>query len=200
MTSEAIAAQTTAAAASDPLTSALRIYTEQQPDTALERLTDPAQIGRRLQAVGVRYERWPTDPSIAPGASQDDVLAAYAEPIERLKHDGGYVTADVISLAPDHPQAAELRQKFLHEHTHAEDEVRFFAAGQGLFTLHIGTEVFELHATAGDLISVPAGTRHWFDMGPAPSFVAVRIFTNPAGWVAEFTGDDIASRFPRLAA
>jgi 1,2-dihydroxy-3-keto-5-methylthiopentene dioxygenase len=183
-----------------PLTSTLRVFAEQQPDQPLESLSDPAQIGLRLQAVGVRYERWPTDPSIAPGASQHDVLTAYADPIERLKRDGGYVTADVISLAPDHPQAAELRQKFLHEHTHAEDEVRFFAAGQGLFTLHIGTEVFELHATAGDLISVPAGTRHWFDMGPAPSFVAVRIFTNPAGWVAEFTGDDIASRFPRLAA
>ncbi len=183
-----------------PTTSALRVYAEQQPDQPLERHTDPGQIANRLQAVGVRYERWSTDPAIVPGASQEAVLAAYAEPIERLKRDGGYVTADVISLAPDHPQAAELRQKFLHEHTHAEDEVRFFAAGQGLFTLHIASEVYELHATAGDLISVPAGTRHWFDMSPTPSFVAVRIFTNPAGWVAEFTGDDIASRFPRLGA
>jgi 1,2-dihydroxy-3-keto-5-methylthiopentene dioxygenase len=178
----------------------LRVFAEQQPERALERLSDPASIAARLRSVGVHYERWQIDPSITPGAAQDSVLAAYAEPIERLKRDGGYVTADVISLAPDHPQAAELRQKFLHEHTHAEDEVRFFAAGQGLFTLHIGSEVFELRATAGDLISVPAGTRHWFDMGAAPSFVAVRIFTNPAGWVAEFTGDDIASRFPRLAA
>lgn len=184
-----------------PYTTTLRVFAEQQPDEALERHNDPSMIAARLGSVGVHYERWTTtDDSIVPGASQEAVLAAYAEPIERLKRAGGYVTADVISLAPDHPQAAELRQKFLHEHTHAEDEVRFFAAGQGLFTLHIGNEVFELHATAGDLVRVPAGTRHWFDMGPAPSFVAVRIFTNPAGWVAEFTGDDIASRFPRLAA
>jgi 1,2-dihydroxy-3-keto-5-methylthiopentene dioxygenase len=37
-------------------------------------------------------------------------------------------------------------------------------------------------------------------MGPEPHFVAIRVFTNPAGWVANFTGDEIAARFPRLAA
>jgi 1,2-dihydroxy-3-keto-5-methylthiopentene dioxygenase len=48
----------------------------------------------------------------------------------------------------------------------------------------------------GDLISVPAGTRHWFDMGPAPRFTAIRLFTTPAGWVANFTGEPIARGFP----
>ena len=47
-----------------------------------------------------------------------------------------------------------------------------------------------------DLISVPAGMRHWFDMGPAPNFTAIRMFTTPDGWVARFTGDPIASHFP----
>jgi 1,2-dihydroxy-3-keto-5-methylthiopentene dioxygenase len=50
----------------------------------------------------------------------------------------------------------------------------------------------------GDLISVPDGTTHWFDMGPRPHFTAIRLFTNPEGWVANFTGSDIASRFPRF--
>ncbi len=49
----------------------------------------------------------------------------------------------------------------------------------------------------GDLISVPAGTRHWFDMGPNPRFTAIRLFTNADGWIANFTGDTIADRFPR---
>jgi 1,2-dihydroxy-3-keto-5-methylthiopentene dioxygenase len=93
-----------------------------------------------------------------------------------------------------------MRTKFLEEHTHSEDEVRFFVAGQGLFTLHIGHKVYELLCTKGDLIGVPDGTRHWFDMGPAPHFVAIRLFTNPAGWVAEMTGSDIARRFSRLDA
>jgi 1,2-dihydroxy-3-keto-5-methylthiopentene dioxygenase len=43
---------------------------------------------------------------------------------------------------------------------------------------------------------VPAGTRHWFDMGPAPRFTAIRLFTTPAGWVANFTGTPIARNFP----
>lgn len=178
--------------------SRLRVFADSQPEQPIEVLDQPAAIGERLQQVGVHYQRWPTDPDIRPGADPQQVLAAYAEAIEALKQSGGYATADVISLAPDHPERETLRRKFLDEHTHAEDEVRFFAAGEGLFSLHIGDRVLELHAMAGDLISVPAGTRHWFDMGPAPNFVAVRVFTNPAGWVASFTGADIAQRFPRL--
>ncbi len=96
----------------------------------------------------------------------------------------------------DHPQKAELRAKFLDEHRHGEDEVRFFVAGRGLFVLHIEEHVYAVLCERNDLISVPAGTRHWFDMGEHPHFVAVRLFNNPEGWVAQFTGDDIASRFP----
>jgi len=49
-----------------------------------------------------------------------------------------------------------------------------------------------------DLISVPANTKHWFDMGPNPVFTAIRLFNNPEGWVARFTGDAIAEEFPLL--
>jgi len=76
--------------------------------------------------------------------------------------------------------------------------VRFFVAGRGLFTLHLANQVYEILCEKDDLIGVPAGTRHWFDMGPEPYFVAIRVFTNPAGWVANFTGNEIASRFTRL--
>jgi 1,2-dihydroxy-3-keto-5-methylthiopentene dioxygenase len=106
---------------------------------------------------------------------------------------------DVISLVPDHPDREALRRKFLDEHTHAEDEVRFFVAGSGQFTLHIGPRVYEVLCEAGDLIGVPDGTPHWFDMSESPYFVAIRLFTNREGWVADFTGTDIAQRFPRMA-
>ena len=99
---------------------------------------------------------------------------------------------------PEHPQRAELRRKFLSEHTHGEDEVRFFVAGSGLFTLHIKERVYNMLCCRGDLIGVPAGTPHWFDMSARPSFTAIRLFTNPDGWVARFTGDPIAERFPRM--
>jgi len=106
----------------------------------------------------------------------------------------------VISLTPDHPDRAALRAKFLNEHTHSEDEVRFFVAGRGQFTLHIGDKIYETLCVQGDLIGVPDGTRHWFDMSESPYFIAIRLFTNKEGWVANFTGSDIAEKFPRLNA
>jgi 1,2-dihydroxy-3-keto-5-methylthiopentene dioxygenase len=104
----------------------------------------------------------------------------------------------VVSLNASHPKKDELRQVFLQEHRHGEDEVRFFVAGEGLFSLHIGNRVYEVLCSRGDLISVPANTPHWFDMGPNPDFIAIRLFNNPEGWVAHYSGDDIANRFNRL--
>ena len=109
---------------------------------------------------------------------------------------------DVISLDASNPETLakvpELRQKFLSEHRHNEDEVRFFVDGQGLFSLHVEDNVYEVLCQKGDLISVPANTPHWFDMGPKPSFVAIRFFNNPEGWVANYTGSAIAESFSRL--
>ena len=51
-------------------------------------------------------------------------------------------------------------------------------------------------ASGGDLISVPAGTTHWFDMGSRPDFTCIRFFTTPEGWIGNFTGSDTATRFP----
>ncbi|WP_347262587.1 acireductone dioxygenase [Rudaea sp.] len=180
--------------------SELRIYSESDGRTPLSTHTRHADIARELDAVGVRFEQWEAGKPVAPGASQDEVIAAYRADIERLQREEGYQAVDVISLTPDHPDRAALRAKFLNEHTHSEDEVRFFVAGRGQFTLHIGEKVYEVLCVQGDLIGVPDGTRHWFDMSEAPYFIAIRLFTNKEGWVANFTGSDIAGNFPRLAA
>lgn len=177
--------------------SRLRIFSETDGATPLLATDDHAEIVRELVAAGMRFERWQTSKPIAPGASPDAVIAAYRDDIDRLMAEEGYRAVDVVSLHANHPDKDALRRKFLDEHTHAEDEVRFFVAGSGLFSLHLGDKVYEVLCTRGDLIGVPDGTRHWFDMGPAPHFVAIRLFTNPAGWVANFTGDTIAGRFPR---
>ena len=177
--------------------SRLRIYDE-TGHTPLSTHADHADIARQLGAVGVRFEQWEASQPVVPGASQEEVIAAYRGDIDRLMREEGYQAVDVISLKPDHPDRATLRQKFLSEHRHSEDEVRFFVAGAGQFTLHIDGKVYEVLCESGDLIGVPDGTRHWFDMSEAPYFVAIRLFTNAAGWVADFTGDDIASRFPRM--
>ncbi|OOG56757.1 acireductone dioxygenase [Rhodanobacter sp. C03] len=178
--------------------SRLRIFDESRPLSPLTEHHEHAAIARELDLVGVRFEQWEASQPIVPGASQDEVIAAYRSDIDRLKHEKGYQAVDVISLTPDHPERATLRQKFLSEHTHSEDEVRFFVAGSGQFTLHIAGKVYDILCEQGDLIGVPDGTRHWFDMSEAPYFVAIRLFTNKEGWVAQFTGDDIAQRFPRM--
>jgi 1,2-dihydroxy-3-keto-5-methylthiopentene dioxygenase len=178
--------------------SRLRIFHESDPSRVLFESSDHAVMAERLKAIGVRFEQWQTAQPVAPGAGSEEVMAAYREDIDRLVAENGFNSVDVVSIAPDHPQKDAARQKFLSEHFHKEDEVRFFVAGSGLFTLHPDERVFEILCEAGDLIGVPDRTRHWFDMGPNPSFIAIRFFTEPDGWVGHFTGSDIAERFPRL--
>ena len=178
--------------------SRLRIYEDSRADAPVATWTQQADIARELGAAGVRFEQWEASKPIVPGASQDEVIAAYRADIDRLMREEGYQSVDVISLKPDNPDRAAFRSKFLNEHMHSEDEVRFFVAGAGQFTLHIGDKVYEVLCEAGDLIGVPDRTRHWFDMSESPYFVAIRLFTNTQGWVAEFTGEDIAEKFPRM--
>lgn len=176
--------------------SRLRIYPVGDPAHVTLDTSDPAKIAEALAPLDVTFEQWPSRP-IPAGADQEAVLAAFAPEVERLKAAKGYQSVDVIRMQPDHPEKAVLRTKFLSEHRHAEDEVRFFVEGEGLFVLRDDEQVYAVLCTQDDLISVPAGTRHWFDMGPEPKFTAIRLFINPDGWIANFTGDAIADRFPR---
>jgi len=178
--------------------SRLTIYSDNDPATPLLDTTDGVAIASALAEISVQFERWPAKARLAAGASDADVLAAYAGEVEQLKRTGGYQAVDVARVRPDHPDRAAMRQKFLSEHRHDEDEVRFFVEGAGLFYLREAGKVHLALCEAGDMISVPAGIRHWFDMGASPRFTAIRLFTSPEGWVARYTGDPIADAFPRL--
>lgn len=179
----------------------LTIYRDgPQPSLTLA-TDDEGQIRDELAAKGVEYSRWPVAEGLADDATNDDVLAAYADAIAELSDAEGYVVVDVAGLHPsDDPAwpatAAGARQKFLAEHTHADDEVRFFAAGSGVFYLHLDDDVYAVLGEQGDLLSVPKGTTHWFDMGTQPNFTAVRFFRDEDGWVGDFTGNPIAERIP----
>lgn len=178
--------------------SALRIYYHNDTANLLFSTHNNISIRRKLTEAGVRFEQWLTQVDISPGAAPDKVIAAFKTEIDQLVAEEGYQHIDVISLNQDHPQKKELRQEFLREHTHSDDEVRFFVAGEGLFSLHMDDKVYEIHCTKGDLIGVPANTPHWFDMGPNPNFIAIRLFNSAAGWVAHYTGDPISERFNQL--
>lgn len=177
--------------------SRLRIFDAARPDTPRSTTHDRAEMAAALKTIGVDFEQWQAAQPIQPGDAPETILAAYQADIDRIKAARGFTTIDVVSIAPDNPKREEMRAKFLDEHFHKEDEVRFFVAGSGLFTLHVDGSVYEVLCEAGDLISVPDGTLHWFDMGPEPSFVAIRFFQQPDGWVGHFTGTDIALKFPR---
>jgi len=176
--------------------SRLTIYRDDAPDAPILRTEDAATIAEELGAIDVRFERWESPVTLSPDDDAETILAAYRPYLDTLMGTSGAGSADVIKLTPDHPQAAPLRAKFINEHSHTEDEVRFFVHGSGNFILHLNGRIYDAHCTAGDLISVPANIKHWFDAGEQPFFTALRIFTDTAGWVPHFTGDDISTRFP----
>jgi 1,2-dihydroxy-3-keto-5-methylthiopentene dioxygenase len=175
----------------------LTVYADDDASNALLKTSDFDEIVGELEEAGILLERWRANAELPQDADQETVIAAYQAEIDRLVARGGYQTWDVISLGPDHPDKDAMRRKFLDEHTHGEDEVRFFVRGDGLFYIHHGDRVFALLCEQNDLISVPAATRHWFDMGPNPDFTVLRLFNNPDGWIAKFTGDPIADGYPR---
>jgi len=177
--------------------SRLKIYAEDNPNDYQE-FTDFEAIASQLSAQGIGFERWDASQPLQNDSTQADVITAYQVDVDKLMQDNGFQTVDVVSLTPEHPDKDAFRAKFLDEHTHSEDEVRFFVDGSGLFYVHANNKVYGMLCEKGDLLNVPAGTTHWFDMGPQPFFKCIRLFTNPEGWVANFTGDNIANRFPKL--
>ncbi|MCR0984001.1 1,2-dihydroxy-3-keto-5-methylthiopentene dioxygenase [Roseomonas populi] len=164
-------------------------------NAVLQDTQDAAEIASTLSAIGVRFERWPVA-DLPEGADPETVLAAYRPRLDAFMGETGAGTADVIRLTADNPQIDAIRQKFLSEHLHTEDEVRFFHEGAGNFILHVGGKVYDAHCTKGDLISVPANTHHWFDAGTRPNVTALRVFTDTTGWTPHYTGTDMSERFP----
>ncbi len=164
------------------------------PDKNIE-LTTFGDIRDFLGRFGILHEQWRLGTSVPNEATQDEILAAYGTQLQEFMRRGEYKTADVINVHENTSNIVELRNKFLKEHIHSEDEIRFFVDGEGLFWFNIEGEVISLLCQKGDLISVPAGYKHWFDLGAKPFVKAIRIFTNPEGWVAQFTGSGIDSRY-----
>ncbi|MFT0211164.1 acireductone dioxygenase [Pseudomonas sp. F1_0610] len=178
--------------------SSLAVYHVNDPVQPQRLLNHADDIIRELSEIGVDFAQWQASAVLQPGASSEDIIAAYRTDIDKLIAAQGYQSFDVVSIKEDHPDREELRAKFLDEHTHSEDEVRFFVAGSGLFNLHVEDHVYAVFCEKGDLISVPAGSKHWFDMGEHPYFIAIRLFNNPQGWIAQYTGDSIAKDFPNM--
>ena len=157
------------------------------PDRNLN-ITDAGKAGEYLKDIGVIYDHWGTR-AIDPDKSQpDQILKSYSAEIEQLKKEGGYTTADVIDINANTPGLEAMLEKFRSEHTHNEDEVRFTISGRGIFHIHPeGGDVVAIEVEEGDLIRVPRGTRHWFDLCEDRHIRAIRLFQDVSGWTPYYT-------------
>jgi 1,2-dihydroxy-3-keto-5-methylthiopentene dioxygenase len=155
-------------------------------------LRDGGEIACYLAGIGIDYNCWEPSHPIAEGASQEEILEAYGDEIEKLKARGGYITADVIDVNPQTPGLDAMLAKFNREHWHDEDEVRFIIHGRGLFNIRPSQgPVVAIEVEAGDLIRVPRGTHHWFNLCADREIRAIRLFQDPAGWAPNYTESGI---------
>lgn len=165
------------------------------PDKNLT-LTEASEIQNYLASIGIDYEFWGNAKNVSPDASADEILEAYSSKIEQMKVKGGYVTADVIDIKADIPNLETMLDRFRPEHWHDEDEVRFIVKGCGIF--HIAPEngdVTAVKMTAGDLIRVPNGTKHWFDLDETRTVRAIRLFQDISGWTPLYTESGVEQKY-----
>jgi 1,2-dihydroxy-3-keto-5-methylthiopentene dioxygenase len=155
-------------------------------------LHEQDEVRDYLSGIGIDYERWQPRADVPPDASAAEILAAYAKEIDELKSRSGYVTADVIDVNSDTPGLDAMLSKFNVEHRHDEDEVRYIIAGRGLFHIHPPTgPVVGIEVEAGDLIRVPRGTLHWFDLCGDRRIRAIRLFQDTSGWTPHYTNSGV---------
>lgn len=159
-------------------------------------LRETGEVTKYLAGIGLTYERWRPTHALMPDAQSQDILAAYATEIERLKEVGGYVSVDVININRETPGLEEMLLKFNREHWHDEDEVRFIIEGRGIF--HIRPQdgrVVSIEVTGGDLLSVPSGTWHWFNLCSDLQIKAIRLFSESKGWLPYYTESKVERQY-----
>lgn len=159
-------------------------------------LSTPEEVTGFLAERGIEYERWRSERAVPADATGDAVLLAYKDKVDELSARGRYTAADVIDVKPETPNLDAMLAKFSREHWHDEDEVRFIVAGRGVFHIHQpGSPVFAIEVEAGDLIRVPRGTLHWFDLCADRRIRAIRLFQDPSGWTPHYTDSGVDSGF-----
>lgn len=162
-------------------------------------LRDPEAIHEFLASIGIQYERWDSSAPVPADASAQQILEAYSDQIDRLKNGGGYVTADVIDVKPETPGLDAMLAKFNMEHWHDEDEVRYIVAGRGVFHIHPKNgPVAAIEVEPGDLIRVPRGTLHWFDLCSDRRIRAIRLFQDASGWTPHYTASGVDKNYQPL--
>ena len=159
-------------------------------------IDDPQQISAFLAPFGICYEKWDVAERVGDDATNEQILEAFAPEIKRLKEQRGFVTADVINVTADTPGLDEMLAKFDKEHTHSEDEVRFTVQGRGVFHIHPDSgPVFSVTVESGDLINVPTGTQHWFNLCDDRAIRCIRLFEDMSGWAPHYVDEGVHENY-----
>jgi len=182
--------------------SSLKIYDPKYPNVSKDYET-LEEIQNKLLEIDVLFERWEplSSRTNKKNLADEEILNIYKDKVDLIKEEFGFQGVDIINVKPDFAQSDKfepMRKKFLDEHSHTDDEVRYFIDGQGLFYIHHSDIVYGILCTAGDFISVPANTPHWFDMGSQPNFKCIRFFTTEEGWDPIYQDESISQQFPLL--
>lgn len=157
---------------------------------------DLQEIKKILSEYHVEFERWEASFPLKDSDDQETILKAYEEPLQKYMSANGFQSADVINVHKDTPNVEAIREKFISEHTHSEDEVRFFVDGAGVFWFNFDDGlVVSLVCKKGDFLAVPKGYKHWFDLAPYYHVKAIRVFSNMDGWVANYTNSGVDARY-----
>ncbi len=162
-------------------------------------IEDVQEIRQFLEPFGIWYEHWEVEGRLPAQPTDAQILETYAPEIEKLKQRGGFVTADVINVSSQTPNLDVLLAKFDKEHTHSEDEVRFTVSGRGLFHIHPDQgPIFAVEVESGDLINVPNGTKHWFNLCDERHIRCIRLFQDPSGWTPEYIQEGVHVNYQPL--
>ncbi len=154
------------------------------------------EIQVELKKVGIDYKTWHTKKEFNKDTSKQDIENLFEKEIKQVLKENNFSSYDIMNINSEMEGLETLKEKFIPEHIHDDNEVRFFIDGAGLFCIHHKNRIYQILCTKGDYIAVPAKVKHWFDMGSKPSFKCIRFFENETGWLAKYTGDSISTQYP----
>jgi 1,2-dihydroxy-3-keto-5-methylthiopentene dioxygenase len=173
----------------------LKIYKDQK---LTKQSKDQSLIQSLLKEINIHFENWEISENLDKDSSTDEIASNFKDKIEKVLKENNFSSFDIVNIKPELEGLDELKKKFIPEHTHDDNEVRFFIDGEGLFCINQDEAIYQLLCTKGDYISVPAHTKHWFDMGSKASFKCIRFFENKEGWIAKYTDSKISQQYPLL--
>ena len=108
----------------------------------------------------------------------------------RAPSTAGLRTLPSAYISPPTPNIDVICAKFVDEHLHDDDEVRFVLEGAGIFDIRSRDDRYmRVTVEPGDLIVVPANRHHRFMLTESKTIRCVRLFKDAGGWVPRYRAE-----------